>query len=66
MTVACGIWEMYRGNAFQVYLPWDHYIPGSPDKDGTVEEGSTVTALLVFFSYIIILNTVVPISLYVR
>ena len=28
--------------------------------------GATVIAALVFFSYIIILNTVVPISLYVR
>jgi phospholipid-translocating ATPase len=28
--------------------------------------GATVIALLVFFSYAIVLNTVVPISLYVR
>lgn len=65
MTIACGIWETYKGYDFQVFLPWDTYIPGSPTKSGTKQEGSTVTALLVFFSYIIILNTVVPISLYV-
>lgn len=65
MTAACGIWETLKGNDFQVFLPWDSYIPGSPDKDGSKQEGATVTALLVFFSYIIILNTVVPISLYV-
>lgn len=65
MTVAAGIWETYRGNDFQIFLPWDWYVPGSPDKDGSVQEGATVASLLVFFSYIIILNTVVPISLYV-
>ena len=34
--------------------------------DYTKEAGATVIAVLVFLSYIIILNTVVPISLYVR
>jgi phospholipid-translocating ATPase len=28
--------------------------------------GATVIAILIFFSYAIVLNTVVPISLYVR
>lgn len=58
-TVACGIWEMLTGQYFRVYLPWDSLIP--PDPAG----GATVIALLVFFSYTIVLNTVVPISLYV-
>ena len=66
MTVASGIWETYVGDHFQDYLPWESFVPGSPSKDGTVAEGATVIALLVFFSYIIVLNTVVPISLYVR
>ena len=35
-------------------------------EDGSVAEGSAVIALMVFFSYVIVLNTVVPISLYVR
>lgn len=43
----------------QVYLPWEKIIPNDPIK------GSTVIGLLVFFSYVIVANTVVPISLYV-
>ncbi|XP_047740035.1 phospholipid-transporting ATPase ID-like [Hyalella azteca] len=58
-TVACGIWETMIGQNFRVYLPWDSLVP--TDSVG----GSTVIALLVFFSYAIVLNTVVPISLYV-
>ncbi|XP_066966202.1 phospholipid-transporting ATPase ID isoform X12 [Macrobrachium rosenbergii] len=58
-TVACGIWESLTGQYFRVFLPWDSLIP--PDPPG----GPAVIALLVFFSYAIVLNTVVPISLYV-
>lgn len=58
-TVACGIWESYRGYDFQLYLPWDSFV--STDRN----IGSTTISLLVFLSYLIILNTVVPISLYV-
>lgn len=58
-TIACGIWEGLVGIDFQVYLPWERIIP-----KGTVQ-GATVIGLLVFFSYAIVLNTVVPISLYV-
>lgn len=47
------------GESFQTYLPWQSIIP-----KGTIQ-GSTVIGLLVFFSYAIVLNTVVPISLYV-
>ena len=67
-TVACGIWETFFGDKFQVFLPWEDFVPGTilGTKDGTVAEGATSITLLVFFSYIIILNTVVPISLYVR
>jgi phospholipid-translocating ATPase len=54
------------GHDFQYYMPWDFYIPGGPEKEGTKAAGATTIALLVFLSYIIILNTVVPISLYVR
>lgn len=45
---------------FEIYLPWDSLVPRSTSS------GATVIALLVFFSYAIVLNTVVPISLYVR
>jgi len=58
-TVACGLWESFRGYYFQKYLPWSDFI--TTDKDG----GATVISLMVFLSYLIILNTVVPISLYV-
>ncbi|XP_025157790.1 phospholipid-transporting ATPase ID isoform X4 [Harpegnathos saltator] len=57
--IGCGIWESLLGRYFQVYLPWDSLVPSEPIA------GATVIALLVFFSYSIVLNTVVPISLYV-
>ncbi|XP_066994070.1 phospholipid-transporting ATPase ID isoform X1 [Anabrus simplex] len=57
--IACGIWETLVGQYFQTYLQWDKLVPTDP------LEGATVIALLVFFSYAIVLNTVVPISLYV-
>merc|ERR1719242_733769 len=47
------------GIHFRDFLPWDNLVP--KDKLG----GATVISLLVFFSYAIVLNTVVPISLYV-
>lgn len=58
-TVACGVWEWMVGRYFQVYLPWDTLVPAEPTW------GALVIALLVFFSYAIVMNTVVPISLYV-
>nr|XP_036221237.1 phospholipid-transporting ATPase ID isoform X7 [Bactrocera oleae] len=58
-TLACAIWESFIGQHFQLYLPWENIIPKN------VAQGSTVIGLLVFFSYAIVLNTVVPISLYV-
>ncbi|CAL4082603.1 unnamed protein product, partial [Meganyctiphanes norvegica] len=58
-TIASGIWETLTGQNFKEYLPWDSLIPNDP------KSGPTVIALLVFFSYAIVLNTVVPISLYV-
>ncbi|KAH8416427.1 hypothetical protein KR222_003200 [Zaprionus bogoriensis] len=59
-AIACAIWEGFIGQHFQVYLPWEHIIPSD-----YVASGATVIGLLVFFSYAIVLNTVVPISLYV-
>ena len=58
-TIACGVWELVTGKDFRSYLPWDPLIPAEPVG------GATVIALLIFFSYAIVLNTVVPISLYV-
>lgn len=60
-TIACGFWETVVGQYFTIYLPWDEEaIPR-----GDAASGATVIAVLVFFSYAIVLNTVVPISLYV-
>ncbi|KAH8038726.1 hypothetical protein HPB51_002870 [Rhipicephalus microplus] len=59
-TIACGVWETVTGQFFRVYLPWDKVIR----SDNTVA-GATAIAVLIFFSYAIVLNTVVPISLYV-
>ncbi|XP_063383163.1 probable phospholipid-transporting ATPase IM [Cydia fagiglandana] len=58
-TVACGVWEWLVGRHFQAYLPWDSLVPVEPVS------GTVVIAFLVFFSYAIVMNTVVPISLYV-
>lgn len=49
------IWESDKGYHFQVYLPWAEDVTSAP-----------FSAFLMFWSYVIILNTVVPISLYVR
>ncbi|XP_025076903.1 phospholipid-transporting ATPase ID-like isoform X3 [Pomacea canaliculata] len=58
-TIACGVWEAVTGYDFQAFLPWESFV--HPAK----ARGATTIAVLVFLSYIIILNTVVPISLYV-
>ena len=49
-------------------MPWEEFVPGSflsDDRDNK-EAGATVIAVMIFLSYVIALNTVVPISLYVR
>jgi magnesium-transporting ATPase (P-type) len=58
-TVAAAIWEGLFGYHFQSYLPWDKIVVPQHIQ------GATIIGLLVFFSYAIVLNTVVPISLYV-
>lgn len=58
-SIACGTWEMLSGRFFSKFLPQDLFIP----QDSFT--ASTITAILTFFSYLIVLNTVVPISLYV-
>jgi phospholipid-translocating ATPase len=59
MSICCGFWESFFGYDFRKYLPWEGYL--SDDR----RLGALEKSLLVFLSYIIILNTVVPISLYV-
>uniref|UniRef100_A0A673HD67 Phospholipid-transporting ATPase n=1 Tax=Sinocyclocheilus rhinocerous TaxID=307959 RepID=A0A673HD67_9TELE len=51
LAVGNGIWENHAGSKFNAFLPR--------------EENTVFLAFLTFWSYIIILNTVVPISLYV-
>ena len=55
LAVGDAVWEREVGSLFQSYLPWD------PPVDNFL-----FNAFLSFWSYVIILNTVVPISLYVR
>ncbi|CAF1398670.1 unnamed protein product [Adineta steineri] len=59
MTICSGLWESFVGYDFRSYLPWETFL--SQDR----RVGAVQKCLLVFLSYIIILNTVVPISLYV-
>lgn len=59
-TIACGVWETVTGQFFRLYLPWDKIITTE-----NAVSGATAIAVLVLFSYAIVLNTVVPISLYV-
>lgn len=53
LAVGHGIWEHYEAS-YTTYIPRERNV------------GSAFSAFLTFWSYIIILNTVVPISLYVR
>lgn len=59
MTICSIIWEKNVGYYFRVYLPWESYV-SSNQTNGSIQLG-----LLGFFSYVITLSTVVPISLYV-
>ncbi|XP_037758548.1 phospholipid-transporting ATPase ID isoform X2 [Chelonia mydas] len=54
LAIGNGIWEYDKGYYFQVYLPWAAGVDSAP-----------YSGFLMFWSYVIILNTVVPISLYV-
>ncbi|KAM3867619.1 phospholipid-transporting ATPase ID [Diretmus argenteus] len=53
LAIGNGIWELNEGSQFTAFLP---------RQDGT---DAAFSAFLTFWSYVIILNTVVPISLYV-
>ncbi|XP_050799510.1 phospholipid-transporting ATPase ID-like isoform X3 [Gopherus flavomarginatus] len=55
LAIGNGIWEHDKGYYFQVYLPWAVGV-----------NSAAYSGFLMFWSYVIILNTVVPISLYVR
>jgi phospholipid-translocating ATPase len=59
MAICRGFWEYNVGSKLRVYLPWENYI-SSNSRTGAIQ-----MSLLVFLSYIILLNTVIPISLYI-
>ncbi|WKY06130.1 hypothetical protein Q1695_006381 [Nippostrongylus brasiliensis] len=61
-TVLCGVWEWTTGRWFTIYLPWDDIVPNRQQHGS---QQIAVISFLMFFSYVILLNTVVPISLYV-
>ncbi|VDD96117.1 unnamed protein product [Enterobius vermicularis] len=61
-TILCGLWEWTHGRYFTIYLEWDPIIPNREEKSSTQV---ALIAFLMFFSYVILLNTVMPISLYV-
>ncbi|XP_072242160.1 phospholipid-transporting ATPase ID isoform X2 [Leuresthes tenuis] len=52
LAIGNTVWEV--GTKFEVFLPWDEF-----------QSSAVFSGFLTFWSYIIILNTVVPISLYV-
>ena len=64
------IFEMYHGDHFQAYLPWE-FIDECERKQNMTQDPcekgipELISGSLIFWSYIIILNTLVPISLYV-
>lgn len=54
LAIGNAIWEVREGSVFTVFLP----------REAGADAG--LSAFLTFWSYVIVLNTVVPISLYVR
>jgi len=59
MSICCGFWEYNTGSKFRIYLPPETFISSN------LSTGTVQISALIFFSYIILLNTVVPISLYI-
>lgn len=55
LAIGNSIWEYRVGDDFRVYLAWSEVL-----------DHAVFSGFLTFWSYVIILNTVVPISLYVR
>ncbi|XP_029009045.1 probable phospholipid-transporting ATPase IM isoform X2 [Betta splendens] len=54
LAIGNTVWENLIGQSFQDFLPWNVY-----------QRNAVFSGFLTFWSYVIILNTVVPISLYV-
>ncbi|XP_055338494.1 phospholipid-transporting ATPase ID-like [Paramacrobiotus metropolitanus] len=60
-SIGCGFWEYTTGRKFQWVMPWEERVVGGYSEETAI----AVTSILMFFSYVIMLNTLVPISLYV-
>lgn len=54
LAIGNAIWEVKEGTVFTAFMPRDKGVDAA------------LSSFLSFWSYVIILNTVVPISLYVR
>ncbi|XP_043943078.1 phospholipid-transporting ATPase ID-like [Protopterus annectens] len=54
LSIGNSVWEYKVGYYFKIFLPWPEDV-----------SNSSFSGFLMFWSYVIILNTVVPISLYV-
>jgi phospholipid-translocating ATPase len=76
-TLMTGFWEQIVGRYFRVFLPWDDIVPriknwstirlAREEQEREIAPSQVLfIAALQFFSYVILLNTVVPISLYIR
>jgi phospholipid-translocating ATPase len=59
LAICCGFWEYNVGSKFRIYLPEESFV--SSDRS----TGAIQISALIFFSYVILLNTVIPISLYI-
>lgn len=57
MAVCCGFWEYHTGSKFRIYLPAETFVSSN------LQAGSVQISGLIFLSYIILLNNVIPISL---
>uniref|UniRef100_A0A914X167 Phospholipid-transporting ATPase n=1 Tax=Plectus sambesii TaxID=2011161 RepID=A0A914X167_9BILA len=69
-AVFCGFWEYSTGQHFTMYLPWDPTIIPVVTETGDkgerqISRDAALISALIFFSYLMLLNTLVPISLYV-
>lgn len=60
MAICCGFWELSVGYHFRIYLPPDSYI-SSDEKIAAIETG-----LLVFISYVLLLNNFIPFTLFIH
>jgi phospholipid-translocating ATPase len=59
MAICCSFWELSVGIHFRIYLPREPHI-SLDERTGAIQTG-----LLIFISYILLLNNFIPFSLYI-